>query len=35
VIKRLNIVNEQRTIEAKRKAIEAMERALGSRPKSP
>ncbi len=35
VVKRLTIVNEQRTNEAKQKAIEEMERALGSRPKSP
>jgi hypothetical protein len=35
VVKRLTIVNEQRTREAKQKAIEQMERALGSPPKSP
>ena len=35
VTKRLSIVNEQRTTEAKQKAIEEMERALGSAPKSP
>ena len=35
VVKRLTIVNEQRTTEAKQKAIEAMERALGSAAKSP
>jgi hypothetical protein len=35
VVKRLTIVNEQRTMEAKQKAIEAMQRALGSAPKPP
>jgi hypothetical protein len=35
VVKRLTIVNEQRTTEAKYKAIEEMERALGAAPKSP
>jgi O-antigen ligase len=35
VVKRLAIVSEHRTIEAKQKAIEEMLRALGSRPKSP
>jgi hypothetical protein len=35
VVKRLTIVNEQRTTEAKQKAIEEMERALGSAAKSP
>jgi O-antigen ligase len=35
VVKRLTIVNEQRAREAKQRAIEVMERALGSPPKSP
>lgn len=35
VVKRLTIVNEQRTTEAKQRAIEQMERALGSAAKSP
>lgn len=35
VIKRLTIVNEARTSEAKQKAIEEMQRALGSPAKSP
>jgi O-antigen ligase len=35
VTRRLTIVNDHRTAEAKQKAIEEMERALGSRPKSP
>ncbi|HEX4417959.1 MAG TPA: O-antigen ligase family protein [Kofleriaceae bacterium] len=35
VTQRLSIVTEQRTAEAKQKAIEELERALGSRPKSP
>jgi tetratricopeptide (TPR) repeat protein len=35
IVKRLAIVSEQRSNEAKHKAIEAMERALGSRPSSP
>jgi O-antigen ligase len=35
VVKRLTIVNEQRTTEAKQKAIEEMERALRSAAKSP
>jgi O-antigen ligase/tetratricopeptide (TPR) repeat protein len=35
VVKRLTIVNENRTAEAKQKAIEEMERALRSAPKSP
>ena len=35
VVKRLTIVNDQRTSEAKQKAIEEMERALGSPSKSP
>jgi O-antigen ligase len=35
VVKRLTIVNEQRTSEAKHRAIEEMERALGSPPKPP
>ncbi len=35
VVKRLTIVNDQRTSEAKQKAIEEMERALRSGPKSP
>jgi hypothetical protein len=35
VVKRLTIVNEQRTREAKQRAIEQMERALGSPSKSP
>jgi O-antigen ligase len=35
VVKRLTIVNEQRTTEAKHRAIEEMERALGSPPKKP
>ncbi|MBC7977901.1 MAG: hypothetical protein H7138_23210, partial [Myxococcales bacterium] len=35
VVKRLTIVNDQRTTEAKQKAIEEMERALRSGPKSP
>jgi hypothetical protein len=35
VVKRLTIVNEQRALEAKQKAIEEMQRALGSPSKSP
>jgi O-antigen ligase len=35
VVKRLTIVNEQRTTEAKHRAIEEMERALRSSPKTP
>jgi hypothetical protein len=35
VVKRLTIVNDQRTTEAKHRAIEEMERALGSGSKSP
>ena len=35
VVKRLTIVNEQRATEAKQKAIEEMERALGSASKPP
>jgi hypothetical protein len=35
VVKRLTIVNDARTTEAKQKAIEEMERALRSPPKSP
>jgi hypothetical protein len=35
VTRRLTIVSDQRAAEAKQKAIEEMERALGSRPKSP
>lgn len=35
VVKRLTIVNEQRTSEAKHKAIEELERALGSAAKAP
>jgi hypothetical protein len=35
VVKRLMIVNETRTTEAKHKAIEQLERALGSGSKSP
>jgi hypothetical protein len=35
VVKRLTIVNEARATEAKQKAIEQMERALGSASKSP
>lgn len=35
VTRRLTIVNEHRAAEAEQKAIEEMERALGSRPKSP
>jgi O-antigen ligase len=35
VVKRLTIVSDHRTAEAKQKAIEEMLRALGSRPKSP
>jgi O-antigen ligase len=35
IVKRLSVVNQQRETEAKQEAIESMERALGSRPKSP
>jgi len=35
VVKRFTIISEQRTREAKQKAIEAMQRALGSHPPSP
>lgn len=35
IVKRLTIVNENRTAEAKQRAIEEMERALRSAPKSP
>ena len=35
VVKRLTIVSEQRAAEAKQRAIEQMERALGSASKSP
>jgi O-antigen ligase len=35
IVKRFTIVNDHRAAEAKQRAIEDMERALGSRPKSP